>query len=132
MQQKRNGSNLEKQIMELQEQKRYDVLMTEHERRVNHKDMRAYEHAEASIHGKIHGFGGRGEAQRQQNIVYGKMGGMREGMIDGSGVSAPSPQKSTLDYANVLHSKKNQYQNSLLNKMIDKNQRSQIQIGGLN
>lgn len=50
--------------------------MTEHERRVNDKDIEAYENYDTSnIYGKLPGFGGRHEADRQQAMVARNFGG---------------------------------------------------------
>lgn len=41
--------------------------MTEHERKVNDRDIRAYEdHDNVNIYGKLPGFGGLRDAQRQK------------------------------------------------------------------
>jgi len=48
-----------------EEKKRYGGLMTEHERRVNDNDIKAYEAMDTvNLHGKLPGFGGGHEAER--------------------------------------------------------------------
>lgn len=49
--------------------------MTEHERRVNDRDIRAYEdHDTQNLYGKLPGFGGTHEAERQRAIVERNLG----------------------------------------------------------
>ena len=49
--------------------------MTEHERRVNDRDIRAYEDRDTqNIYGKLPGFGGTHEAERQRSIVERNLG----------------------------------------------------------
>ena len=49
------------------EKKRYQGLMTEHERRVNDRDIKAYEQMDTvNLYGKLPGFGGGHEADRQR------------------------------------------------------------------
>ena len=50
--------------------------MTEHERRVNDGDIKAYENNDvANLHGKLPGFGGGPEAERQRSVVERALGG---------------------------------------------------------
>jgi len=59
-------------------QKRYGGLMTEHERRVNDRDIRAYEdHDTQNLYGKLPGFGGTHEAERQRTMVERNLGGTK-------------------------------------------------------
>jgi hypothetical protein len=52
-------------MVEVTEKKRYGGLMSEHERRVNDKDIKAYEENDTNnLHGKLPGFGGAYEAER--------------------------------------------------------------------
>ena len=56
--------------------RKYENLMTEHERRVNDKDITAYENYDMNhIYGKLPGFGGSHEANRQQQMVARNFGG---------------------------------------------------------
>ena len=56
---------LQQQIANAAEKQRYGGLMTEHERRVNDNDIKAYETMDTgNIHGKLPGFGGGHEAER--------------------------------------------------------------------
>jgi hypothetical protein len=49
--------------------------MTEHERLVNDRDIRAYEDMDThNLYGKLPGFGGVHEAQRQKQIVERNLG----------------------------------------------------------
>jgi hypothetical protein len=58
------------------EKQRYGQLMTEHERRINDRDIKAYEdHDTVNIYGKLPGFGGLQDAQRQRMIVQRALGG---------------------------------------------------------
>jgi hypothetical protein len=60
-------NRLRGQIVEGQEKKRYGELMTEHERLVNDRDIKAYEDMDThNLYGKLPGFGGVHEAQRQK------------------------------------------------------------------
>ena len=44
--------------------------MTEHERRVNDRDIKAYEQMDTdNIYGKLPGFGGAHEAEKQRRMV---------------------------------------------------------------
>ena len=106
--------------MEQHEGKRYDNFMTEHERRVNFKDVRAYENADAVLNGKIVGLGCRDDRLKQQMIVYG-------------GKNFEVPQQTTLEYENMVKPPKD-YVNphkKHYNKLVDKNQKSQIQMGAM-
>uniref|UniRef100_A0A7S3NZK5 Uncharacterized protein n=1 Tax=Euplotes crassus TaxID=5936 RepID=A0A7S3NZK5_EUPCR len=50
---------LTSQISENKKRKQYSVLMTEHERRVNDRDIKAYEHQDTyNLYSKVPGFGG--------------------------------------------------------------------------
>lgn len=49
--------------------------MTEHERLVNDKDIKAFENMEKNIYGQVPGFGGGFEAQRMREAVDKNMGG---------------------------------------------------------
>ena len=52
-------SELNRQIEEQSIKKKYDTLMTEHERRVNDKDIKAYEIQDnQNIYGRLPGFRG--------------------------------------------------------------------------
>jgi hypothetical protein len=65
-----NLNSLRGQMVEGSEKKRYGELMTEHERLVNDRDIKAYEDMDTNIlHGKLPGFGGVHEAQKQREIV---------------------------------------------------------------
>ena len=57
-----------------EERKRYGLLMSEHERRVNDKDIKAYEGHEKKIYGVLPGFGGRRETEMQQKLIEGSLG----------------------------------------------------------
>lgn len=62
-------------MVEVTEKKRYGGLMTEHERRVNDKDIKAYEENDTNhLHGKLPGFGGAYEAERQRAMVQRSIG----------------------------------------------------------
>lgn len=62
-------------MIEGSEKKRYGELMTEHERLVNDKDIKAYEDMDTNnLYGKLPGFGGVHEAQRQKQIVQRTLG----------------------------------------------------------
>lgn len=78
--------------MEQQEGKRYDNFMTEHERRVNFKDVRAYENAEAQLDGKIVGLGGRDDRLKQEMIAYG-------------GKNFDVPKHTTIEYEEMVRNK---------------------------
>jgi hypothetical protein len=45
------------QIHETEQKKKYGGLMTEHERRVNDADIKAYEDYDTRLHGKLPGIG---------------------------------------------------------------------------
>jgi len=58
--------------------------MTEHERRVNDNDIKAYEVMDTNnIHGKLPGFGGGYEAERMQRAVERSLGGHGPGASPG-------------------------------------------------
>ena len=57
------------QITDVAERKRYGVLMTEHERMTNDRDIQAYENMESKLSTKLPGFGGSYEAEKQKNMV---------------------------------------------------------------
>ena len=64
------------QMREVDEKRRYGELMTEHERLVNDKDIKAYEDQNINdLYGKLPGFGGVQEAQRQREIVQRALNG---------------------------------------------------------
>ena len=66
------------------EKQRYGGLMTEHERRVNDNDIKAYEVGDTNnIHGKLPGFGGAHEAERMQRAVERSLGGLGPGASPG-------------------------------------------------
>lgn len=44
--------------MRIKRNKQYSVLMTEHEKRVNDKDIRAFQHSNNNLHSKVIGFSG--------------------------------------------------------------------------
>lgn len=48
---------LSSQIHENKKKKQYSVLMSEHEKRVNDRDMKAYQHQSNSLHSQVIGFG---------------------------------------------------------------------------
>ena len=52
------------QIYEGEQKKRYGGLMTEHERRVNDADIKAYEDQDGQLFGKLPGIGVSHEAER--------------------------------------------------------------------
>lgn len=61
-------------MVESTEKKKYGGLMTEHERRVNDNELKAYEEQKPVISGKLPGFGGSHEALRQQKFLEGSLG----------------------------------------------------------
>jgi hypothetical protein len=67
--QKSYMNSLNKQMEEQSLKKKYDTLMTEHERRVNDKDIKAYEVMDTvNLHGKLPGFKGA-EQNLQERYV---------------------------------------------------------------
>lgn len=61
-------------MVESKEKQKYGGLMTEHERRVNDDDLRAFEQQKPTISGKLPGFGGGHEVLRQQRLIEGALG----------------------------------------------------------
>ena len=75
---RKNQNRLRDQMKDNEEKMRYDILMTEHERKVNDDDIEAYQNQEFNIYGKLPGFGGSHERERQTSLVnnnLGRMGG---------------------------------------------------------
>jgi hypothetical protein len=52
-----------------QERKKYKGLMSEHERLVNDRDIKAYENMETNIYAKVPGFSQSHEATKQRQIM---------------------------------------------------------------
>jgi len=70
--QKEYLESLNKQMEEARVKKKFDSLMTEHERRVNDKDIKAYEVADTrNLYGKLPG--NRGHEQERQEMYLNKL-----------------------------------------------------------
>jgi hypothetical protein len=68
------NSKLQHQMHVGSEKKRYGILMSEHERRVNDRDINAYQGQEEKIYGNVPGFGALNDKVKQQQMIQQHMG----------------------------------------------------------
>ena len=61
-------------MYESEQKKKYGNLMTEHERRVNDADIKAYEDYDSKLHGKLPGIGVSHETEKQKKYIEGALG----------------------------------------------------------
>lgn len=61
---KKNQHRLKEQMVENEEKQRYEILMTEFERKINDEDIEAYQNQDHQLYGKLPGFGGSHDREK--------------------------------------------------------------------